>query len=804
MIRHLARISFIFILIASLVLSPPLALACGPDFTLPTYTDFHVPGSRDFAYQRGKLGLLQRGYLHEYLYEAYRNLSGKPFSDAEMKALKNPDGDSEKPQGQSPAGQKPEDWITAWKEIRAKALGKPERGSEPYHDDTGITRMDSSGDRFAYYYNCFQDAFRNAVRIAKEREKQFGAENAVFKEWVMAQDDVFYNCAAKPQPALIPAAARAEDPEIVHADRAYQIAAALFYAGQFDAAKGAFEQIAKDSSSPYRTIAPYLVARTLIRKATLTEPEDQYEPEAMGQAEKQLLAVLADKDSAEFHAAAKRLLGFVRIRLYPEQRLQELEAILLGAKPTQTLSQDLTDYVWLLDHPFSERTAQTPPQNSKIVVQSGHSAAQAARIRGGDLTDWIFTYRENGDPAFQHSFQRWHETSSLPWLVAAIMKVNSKDTAAVADLSAAASKVAPDSPAFFTLAFHRLRLLEQSGQSDKARQELDALFAQHAAAMPISARNEFRALRMKLAVNLSEFLQFASRLSIEAVGVAPLPAGQTDYKPGSPEYAATRPHFDSDASVVLTEKLPLRTLAEAAKSNLLPRDLRRDVVIAAWTRAILLKQEAVAQELTPAFAELVPEVKAALAEYTSAADSQQREFAAIFAILRNPGFRPFVSSDPGRGWFISFTEETTFAQIDNYHDNWWCSFAPPPKDEYWGYNYYRMFSPLRDPLKEIYPDGVVPEPGFLRNEEKTAASEEQAALVALPSAPRWLGKFAVEWAEAHPDDPRVPEALHCVVRAWRYGCTESTGENYSKQAFQLLHSRYSTSDWTKQTPYWFN
>jgi len=50
----------------------------------------------------------------------------------------------------------------------------------------------------------------------------------------------------------------------------------------------------------------------------------------------------------------------------------------------------------------------------------------------------------------------------------------------------------------------------------------------------------------------------------------------------------------------------------------------------------------------------------------------------------------------------------------------------------------------------------------------------------------------------------VPEALHLVVRAWRYGCAETTGENYSKQAFELLHKRYPESVWTKQTPYWFN
>jgi hypothetical protein len=117
-----------------------------------------------------------------------------------------------------------------------------------------------------------------------------------------------------------------------------------------------------------------------------------------------------------------------------------------------------------------------------------------------------------------------------------------------------------------------------------------------------------------------------------------------------------------------------------------------------------------------------------------------------------------------------------------------------------------MFSTLRSSLQEIYRDGVVPEPAFLAEQEKKAAADEANALAALPSAPRWLGELAVEWAKAHPDDARVPEALHLAVLAWRYGCTETDqndAPNYSKEAFEILRARYADSEWTKRTPYWF-
>jgi len=75
------------------------------------------------------------------------------------------------------------------------------------------------------------------------------------------------------------------------------------------------------------------------------------------------------------------------------------------------------------------------------------------------------------------------------------------------------------------------------------------------------------------------------------------------------------------ASVVFTEKIAvLRLVAEAAKSATLPKPLRRDVLIAAWTRAILLDQDGATasrnchlhctknsfRKLAPSLAELLP------------------------------------------------------------------------------------------------------------------------------------------------------------------------------------------------------
>jgi hypothetical protein len=61
---------------------------------------------------------------------------------------------------------------------------------------------------------------------------------------------------------------------------------------------------------------------------------------------------------------------------------------------------------------------------------------------------------------------------------------------------------------------------------------------------------------------------------------------------------------------------------------------------------------------------------------------------------------------------------------------------------------------------------------------------------------------AVLWAKAHPDDSRVPEALHLAVRTTRYTNGAHT-TTFPKQAFVLLHTRYPKSPWTAATPYWY-
>jgi len=794
MTYRIARISLVVVLVVALIVPPPPAFACGPDFTGPNFFSTTGPDIPEADFARGKLEILQHTYWREPLYIAYRNLSGKPFTPAELRIFNEPSADENAATGKSS--------VEAWKEARAKLTGQLPESQRLYDNGYGIVRQMDRANTYIQYYNCLDNAFEFAVRTLTKRVEQFGAQSAVVKDWIAAQDQVFENCSGgpgfppKPKPAVIPATANATDLASVRADRAYQIAAAYFYSGEFTIAQEAFEAIAKDSSSPYRQLAAYLAARALVRKGTLNNGDEEYDSAALGQAEAKLGAILADKNLAEMHDPAQGLLGFVRIRLHRQQRFEEFETSLAKGTPTNDFRQDLTDYLWLLDHQILTKTVTLPAESGGQHPQKGVTVDESTRLKGADMTDWILKFQQTGDAAFEHSLERWQTTKSLPWLVAAIAKVRASNKAAT-DLSTEAAKIAPDSPAYLTLTFHRLRLLEQSGSRDTARQQLDQLLAQRGSALSLSAKNQFLALRMKLATSLEDFLKFVPRASNDAEAYPNPSEGVAT--PAS----ASASHFDSDASIVLTEKLPLRILAEAAKSATLPKPLRRDVVIAAWSRAILLNQDATARELVPIAQELVPEAATEFAEYSRTTDVESLGYAAVLAILRNPGFRPFITAGYPRGNLYT-VGEPGFNKIDNLHDNWWCAVTPSPENEAYARDYYRMFSKLSSPLQEIYPEDKFPSPLFLSAGDRAAAEKEHADLETQSAAPNWLGKRALDWANAHPDDLRVPEALHLVVRAWRYGCTESSGPNYSKAAYDLLHKRYPASEWTKQTPYWFN
>ena len=747
--------SLVVVLLAVLLLNATSALACGPFLIEAVFVHTVHPTYPVERFAGGRIGVLQPTYARSYLYVGYRYLSGSGFTSAEKRALTQFWDDRLNYRWSS--GE--EEWTKAWLDARRKVATQDPGSISAY-------RSREKPNEYESYLNCQKDAFDTAIATLNERIAKYGPDSPAIKAWVAAQDQVFSNCGGG---SVIPEQLSSDADDLQRADRSYQIAAANFYAGNLDEARKDFEAIAANNNSPWQRNAVYLVARALVRKGSLG-PEEQ-KKESLSAAEAQLGKILSDKKLSSLHAASTRLLNLVILRLHPAERLNELARILTAKTENQNLKQDLWDYTALLDGYLEEEDdANTkPPEIPKTE----------------DLTDWIATFQDSSSAVKEHALERWQATHAATWLVASLTVLEGKDSKA-AELIAEARKVPSSSPAFPSARFHAVRLLMESDQNAAARTLLDQTLKSERAHFDESSLNLLIGRRMLLANSLAEFLTDATRvpaaLSWNDDG-REIPSGDDELSDENKTQKG-KPFFDVDAAHALNQQIPLSLLKEAVGSDVLPSAPRRDLAQATWLRAALLGDTTTADELVPVLSKLVPETSELLNTYRSTTPPDEKKFAAIYAWLKTPGLEPVVDAGIGR--------TTPLHQQDSYRDNWWCSsYLQPATDE-----------ENREVVEFTATTNGAP-PSFLTPAEVAHGAKEWSALNALGTAPNYITRQVIQWANSHPQDPRVPEALHMAVKTTRFGCTDKDSSRWSKAAFDLLHRKYPTSPWTKKTPYWF-
>lgn len=735
------------------------------------------------AYARGNLGIVQPDYNRTFLFAAYRRFNRLNFTDAEQKDLVSIWNAELYRTDDNEIGTN--EAVKIWLATRKKVLG-----AEP--EPKIYTDRNYDGG-FNFFPNCTAAAFETAAKTLEKRIAEHSATDENVKNWTRAQDQVFTNCSEGKQ---IPQEVAA--PEWLKNDRAYQIAAAHFYATNFAEAKIRFEQIAANKNSRWQATANYLVARTLIRQASTIEDAD-YNYERLlekrrpyyEQAEARLQKILTDASQREFHPAAVKFVNLVKYRLRPAERIHELAAILTQNEPDTNFRQDLIDYRWLMDrlaetaHADAEKNeAERAKRENKAIDYDVKAGFQdyPQTIREDDVTDWIFTFQSAGDAAYKHSLEKWRETKNPAWFAAAIAKVT-KDAPEVAQLLTAAEAVEKTAPEFATVAFHRNRVLLEKGLRGEARSKLDAILNDKTSNLPVSARNQFLSQRMFLAETLDDFLVYAQRRAA-AFAWDDLPGEIVDFndaETGNKDVAVWRDRtmFDTDAERVFNEKMPLSVLKQAAVNSKLPDYLRRNLLIAAWTRALILGNEPATQELAPQLVRVAPEFQPFLGNYISAKTAIERNNAATYALLKLPALRPFAESGYGR--LAPITE------IDSYRDNWWCA---PVNYEF--NNKGEKVSLTNQPT-----------PAFLTSAQIAVAKAELEQIKKLGAGSTFIARRAIEFATKSPNDARLSESLQLAVRGTRYGCRDCETGKYSKAAHDILKSRFARTEAAKKTPYWF-
>jgi hypothetical protein len=711
-------------------------------------------------YAAGKIGVVPRSYGRMSLFVFYRELNGMPLTKKEQEMFVSALNRRIDVGGyKTPATDKSTDYIAQWQELRKSVTGTD-------------VKLDTDKMRdYANYANCMQASIETATATLKERIKSYGT-NENTKDWLAGQDKVFSNCGEKGQ---MPDAVSDSAPSWLKKDRAYQIAASKFYTDDFAGSRTDFEAIANDADSGWNKTAKYLIARTYIREASFINADDYADTDEKKikndelkkqrndlfvKAENQLNAVLKDKTSAKFHESAEGLIGVVKYRNRPVERVQELAETLLSKNENPNLESDLTDFIWLLD----KSDSLTP--------------AEKAKFAGNNFVDWLFSYQsgdsfneeavnENNKQPVNHAFDEWKKSKNVAWFVSAIIKAD-KSTPFLNDLLIEADNVKPNSVGFATVRFHQVRLLLESGKRAEARKKLDEV---KLADYTKSTQNMFTSQKMILAENLADFVKFAQRIPADFVETEnEQEVSAKDY----PEAVAlkNKKMFDTDASDFINTGIPLASMRELAANKTLEDSIAKTLTKATWTRAIVLNNEKIENEMLPLLSNLGKQYEPFVSNYQQSAAGADKEATRLMLILRVPAMRPYIDS--------SVFEDSDPTAV--YSGGWWSLQKTRDVDN--------------NGFAKVTPD-------FIGKQKAQTATAELEKMTDSGESATYLARRVIAFATQNPQHALTPELLHLAVRATRYASQDNQTLKLSKQAFDILRKNYPTNAWAKKTPYYY-
>lgn len=691
-------------------------------------------------FAKGRLGILDSSFYRIYLAVAWQALTDHPLPAASAKTLTTVLTSDQAP---FPV----EDWNKA---VSAAGGTLPEH-SRDWDGTRHVELMTGDSSTSFDYVNCTPDAVATAVKTLNQRVAAYGdtKHSPWIQNWIEGQVAVFQNCGSG---QTLPAPAPAAAPLWLKQDRAYQAAAALFYSEQYDSAAKAFTAIGRDARSPWHDMAPYLAARSLLRKASLM-PAGPSKTAALSAA-KTAFTRLTDSSDPVTRERVAQLLRRIAIE---EDRLQAL----------RTLDTELGEQPWP-DQPKAPLedflTLVRAEADQKASSQSGRSAGRPTSphtVEGG-MADWV---TEVGlAPSLQpprdlsstdmapDSSRACHLATSAahrkPWVVACYMLTRSSQDIP-SEVAQYANTLSVKDPAYATVTYHRLRLelAKASAPARKAavREQIDKALSLGKTVFPVEAQNALHALRLPVSESVVQLLRHGQLVKFEDSSVRY--AWQTE----KPRTATKNVEWDTFAVQVLNNQLPVSTLMALAQNVSLAAPLRDELLSMAVARAALLHQEDRFAELrTLVSPKPNASAKAWGALLSAGPDTFDYELAHL--LLKTEAPNPL------------------FALADNAST--------------WAFKYGK-------PLD------------YSSTEENRKARAETEALAALGGRTAVIGRAVLKWAAAHPQDSRLAQDLSDVIGLTRSDHDSPELHGISKQAWTVLHQLFPRSPQAARRKYFY-
>ena len=787
------------------------AHASGPGEAAPWYLD-QFGGSRADLARRydGDLGVVMARAPKPLLYLDWRLLHHQRVGKEAGLALSRPCCDAAPTPYGAPTG------ASRWLDARKAVAGAPE--AKPYLETS------RPGPNYTSKPNCFDDAFDTATTTLQDRIKRFGAGAPAVKAWLATQDAVFDAC-SRAEAALPPPLAAS--PDWLRADRAYQEAAFALYQDHNEDAALRFEAIAKDRTSPWRTTGIYLAARARVKEAI-----ERPGPAATQAADLAIDRLAKSPSDAFGHSRLVALKHVLDFRVRPQALFKELDQILgrPDASPeTAVAFRDLVDLAadgkgvsealdWI---------ATLKPALSASEVQdinAGPEASQATQTAAAEA--------RSRTRALAHAVDHLSERHDTAWLIAALSLADRTDPE-TQTLVRQAESVPADDPAWLTAQFHIVRLTMTTADKSDLRRRIDRVLSK--STLSVGDQSLFQSLRMQLATTPADFLKYALRTRVcvdngEEAAPDALACARDAWPTDS-----VQPYgiFDKDGrdgmigfgedARALIDRLPLDLRREIGRDPQLPEKLRLDMALTNFARAVDLQDNAAIDELSVALATLLPDMAVDFRAIPKAAPGPDKRFAEFFVLAKIPG----VKED-----LINLTRPQ--GKVSDYQGYWSVWFVEakgspargvtsPRLEAYQVGGYRGEAGRLEDARTDLVCLGecgkgaalVIVPPFAVSALPKGAAergyfhhpgieySDTGAVKPLAPSPPGAVCAWEemLTYVSAHPKDQRAPEALYWLVHVGRFG---GSHDHSGRRAFKLLHARYGSSAFAKQTKYFYD
>jgi hypothetical protein len=740
---------------------------------------------------------------------------------------------------------------------------------------TGLGEVGVEADSFGYANYAQTDAWRKLVEeiapgnaalanpsyvcrmgypleVLQARIAKFGKASDMVKQWLRGQEQVLKACAGEGLiagdtglPTTLPPEALA----MLQMDRAYQQAAALFYARPADAIP-AFRAIAA-TGSPHKAVARYNVANLLANAKNVVE------------ARKETAAILADPALASVHDITRELGGYIaNLEDTPEGWTSVIDdTIATLGKPAKEitgnpkaetlLAKALFDigYAGIAAKRDDWWVTNTLPEDATL------SKAVADAARKHPIALWMMAGQSVNAPtgkapwaAMGPKWRAWTtsyidralalqpgQITGLAKTALESLKAGTDDASrkALWDAAGGASGVshgscgdAPEAGAVALLALQAVRVSAMANRFDEVYSRLPGLKLEGTQALRqtilpavmqhvLASGNVEEGRRLRAALLTDEFLASipakdeAWRLDQYGDFLAWIAEDEVRWIQG---VGFTQQPLSSS----LFNLLPSAKLRALSEDSIFSNEQKALLKRAAWTRNYARNIGAKA-ETTDKMLAANPALGAELAKVKQDYPGLSPARALALTIMRQPRFGILVNS-PDWSDALEMPREN-FAALDAYDPNdknWWCPLEPDRQlgalraefDEDAG------MAQLDDgQLKPVLEADAVTAMRAAREKllrahpmVKAINWKEVAALAQSPSAPKLFSQQAVRLGkQAQANDGAAAEALALAVRATRWGCRWHGGHKvYSKPAQELLQAKFAATTWAQQTPYWFD